>query len=91
MRKDDSGTSGLSPAGLAQIRDSLLARVKGDDSSYHKVADELEISSGALWKFLNTDYVPTSNRIRHALGLPEMIVSFRYRDELGQFKGSEVQ
>lgn len=89
MRKDDSGTSGLSPAGLAQIRGELLDRVKGEESSYHKVADDLKISKGALWKFINTDYVPTSNRIRHALGLPEMIVSFRYRDELGQFKGSE--
>lgn len=68
---------------------------RAEAGSYRKLAAELvaenggETSAGALWKFIHKDYIPTSNRIRQAFGLPEMIVSFRYRDELGQFKGSE--
>lgn len=65
---------------------------RAEASSYRKLAQKLEIenggkaSAGALWKFIHKDYIPTSNQIRTALGLPERIVSYRYRNELGQLK-----
>jgi hypothetical protein len=97
-RMTASGTSGLHPVGLAAIRTRLRDPILRKEITYEAAAERLGMSKGALWKFLNTSYVPgipieeikSSNRIRRSLGLPEMIVSFRYRDELGQFKGSEI-
>jgi len=46
---------------------------------------EQDISKGALWKFINTDYVPTSSIIRRKLGIPKLELISQYRNPLGRF------
>lgn len=50
-------------------REALQAKI-ANGMSYTDLARELGISKGALWKFLNDDYVPTSTDLRRALGIP---------------------
>ena len=53
---------------------------------YGPLAEKLEISKGALWKFCNDlHYNPKNAHIRKALGLPEMITIEATRDEKGRF------
>jgi len=65
------------------IRHDLKARL--GSGGYQKLADELDVSKGALWKFINTDYVPTSIVLRRKLGIPEPELIEQYRDPLGRF------
>ena len=65
------------------IRHDLKARLGA--GGYQKLADELNVSKGALWKFVNTDYVPTGIVLRRKLGIPEPELIEQYRDPLGRF------
>ena len=65
------------------IRHDLKA--KALSGGYQKLADELDVSKGALWKFINTDYVPTGIVLRRKLGIPEPELIEQYRDPLGRF------
>lgn len=49
--------------------------------TYSSLAAELGVSKGALWKFVNTEYVPTNPEIREKLDLPELIVVAVRRDK----------
>ena len=53
---------------------------------FSKVASDLNVSKGALWKFLNTDYIPTSKAILRKLGLPEPTIIFQKRNKEGQYE-----
>lgn len=55
-------------------------------STYGKIADKLDVSKGLLWKFVNTDYVPTSPELLRKLDLPEPILIYRTRNPQGQFE-----
>lgn len=66
------------------IRDDLKA--KALSGGYQKLADELDVSKGALWKFIhNKDYIPTSAVLRRKLGIPEPELIEQYRDAFGRF------
>ena len=64
-------------------RDSLKKELVS--YSYHKLAKRLGVSAGALWKFMNTDYVPTGNDLRRKLGIPELLTQAVIRNKKGQF------
>ncbi len=53
---------------------------------FSQLTKELDISKGALWKFVNTDYIPTSPILLRKLTLPEPIVIYRMRNPDGTFK-----
>jgi len=65
------------------LRDDL--RAKALSGGYQKLADELDVSKGALWKFIKTDYIPTNIVLRRKLGIPEPELIEQYRDPLGRF------
>lgn len=68
----------------------LLAEI--DDlgrGGFSKVSRDLNVSKGALWKFLNTDHVPTGVELLRKLGLPEPIIIYRTRNPRGQFESYE--
>lgn len=66
------------------IRHDLKA--KALSGGYQKLADELDVSKGALWKFINNkDYIPTGALLRRKLGIPEPELIEQYRDPLGRF------
>ena len=67
---------------LAEIED--LGR-----GGFSKVSRDLNVSKGALWKFLRTDKVPKSVELIRKLGLPEPIVIYRTRNPKGQFESFE--
>lgn len=54
--------------------------------TYDQMAHELKISKGVLWKFLNTDYIPTDSVIRSRLHIPAPIIQWRTRNEKGQLE-----
>jgi hypothetical protein len=66
------------------IRNELKEKIV-QGATYATLSDELKVSKGALWKFINTDYIPTSPTIRHRLGLPELIVQVVVRGKDGRF------
>ncbi len=66
------------------IRNELKEKID-QGTTYAALSDELNVSKGALWKFINTDYLPTSPTIRHRLGLPELIVQSIVRGKDGRF------
>ena len=76
------------PKNVSQIvllrKNELGARIK--ESTYGKLSTELGISKGVLWKFINTDYIPTSIELKRKLGLPEPIIIYRTRNPKGQFE-----
>jgi hypothetical protein len=49
------------------------------------VSKKLRVSKGALWKFINTAYVPSDPRLYHALGLGELMTIIVRRDKTGRF------
>lgn len=65
------------------VRSDLRGRLK--DKTYGELASEMSVSKGALWKFLNTDYVPSGNELRRKLGLPEIIQHSAIRNDRGRF------
>lgn len=66
-------------------RDVLSSERNSKGKTYDQMAEELCVSKGVLWKFLNTNYVPTNPTIRHRLGIPQPIISYRTRNPKGQF------
>ena len=69
---------------IDMLRDDLKARLA--PGGYQKLADELDVSKGALWKFIKTDYIPTNDILRRKLGIPEPELIEQYRDSLtGRF------
>ena len=81
----------MTPNPLQSIRDALKAQLreftgKLQDKTYDELAVELDVSKGALWKFIHTDYVPTSSIIRRKLGIPEPEFISQYRNPQGQFE-----
>ncbi len=72
------------------IRNTLKAKLchhtsNPSDQTYDQLAVELGISKGALWKFVNTDYVPDDLGIRTRLGIEEPELIKQYRNDLGRF------
>lgn len=65
------------------LRQDLKAKLGA--GGYQKLASELDVSKGALWKFINTDYIPASDVLRRKLGIKEPELIEQYRDELGRF------
>jgi hypothetical protein len=65
---------------IADARTILRKQVRL--TSYGQVAAELEVSKGALWKFLNKPgYIPKDPGLRKRLGLPSLMgVSPRRED-----------
>lgn len=64
----------------------LSSERKSKGKTYDQMADGLGVTKGALWKFLNTDYIPTNPVIRSRLGIPAPIVQWRTRNKKGQFE-----
>lgn len=56
---------------------------------FSQICRELEISKGALWKFIYTDYIPTGLELLRKLGIPEPIIIYRTRNPKGQFEANE--
>lgn len=54
--------------------------------TYDQMADELGVTKGVLWKFLNTNYIPTDPVIRARLNIPAPVVQWRTRNRKGQFE-----
>ena len=84
-------TSPMTPNPLQSIRDALKAKLRDftedpQDKTYDELAVDLDVSKGALWKFIHTDYVPTSSVIRRKFGIPEPEYISQYRNPLGQFE-----
>ena len=68
----------------------LLAKIEDlGRGGFNKVSRDLNVSKGALWKFINTDYVPTGVELLRKLGLPEPIIIYRTRNPRGQFESYE--
>lgn len=68
----------------------LLAEIESfGKGGFSRVSRDLNVSKGALWKFINTDYVPTGIELLRKLGLPEPIVIYRTRNPRGQFESYE--
>ena len=70
----------------AQLRAEIKDLGRG---GFSKVSRDLNVSKGALWKFLRTDKVPTSIELLRKLGLPEPIIIYRTRNPKGQFESFE--
>lgn len=75
---------------LQSIRDALKAQLSfftedSEDKTYDQLAVELDVSKGALWKFINKDYVPDDIVICRKLGIPQPELIEQYRNDLGQF------
>ena len=56
---------------------------------FSQIATERDISKGALWKFIYTDYIPTSLELLRKLNIPEPILIYRTRNARGQFESYE--
>jgi hypothetical protein len=72
------------------IKDALKAELRyftkdPNDKTYDQLADELEVSKGVLWKFVNKDYLPDDLVIRRKLGIHEPEYIPQYRNPLGRF------
>jgi hypothetical protein len=65
------------------LRHDLKAKLGA--GGYQKLANDLDVSKGALWKFINTDYVPTNALLRRKLGIKEPELIEQYRNEKGRF------
>ena len=72
---------------IIQRKKDELARII-TDTTYGQLARDLDISKGALWKFINTDYIPTSPEIRLRFGIPNPIIVWPTRDPKGRFAKS---
>ena len=53
---------------------------------FSQICREREISKGALWKFIYTDYIPTSLELLRKLDIPQPIIIYRTRNPKGQFE-----
>ena len=62
---------------------------KRGDGGFSQITRERDISKGALWKFIYTDYVPTGVELLRKLDLPMPIITYRTRNALGQFESYE--
>jgi len=70
-----------------RVRDALRAEIRGGNT-YGKIATQLKISKGVLWKFLNRDYSPKNPVIRKRLGLErgtDIIIQSVHRNRKGRF------
>ena len=56
-----------------------------EQKTYGELASRLGISKGALWKFVNTAYIPTDPLLRRKLGMPELMVVPYFRNSKGRF------
>ncbi|NIM49973.1 MAG: hypothetical protein GTO22_12125 [Gemmatimonadales bacterium] len=54
-------------------------------ASWSDIATLWGLSKTTAWRFATTDYVPRRFDIRQKLGLPEPIVSYRWRTPNGRF------
>ena len=78
MRRFETAPAALEQARQAlEVRKSLLAHKRRMELSFRQLARELEVSPGALHKFLTTAYVPRSLEIREKLGLASTEVVVR--------------
>jgi len=68
------------------LKEHLSSERISKGKTYDQLASELKVSKGVLWKFLNTDYIPTDAVIRSRLGLPTPIIQWRTRDEKGRLQ-----
>lgn len=68
------------------LSSELKSKGKSGEKTYDQLADELGITKGVLWKFLNTKYIPTDPVIRSRLHLPAPIIQWRTRNEKGQLE-----
>lgn len=71
-----------------RVRDALRAEIRGGNT-YGKIAAQLKISKGVLWKFLNRDYSPRNPVIRKRLGLEQgtdVIIQTVRRNGKGRFE-----
>ena len=76
---------------VVRVRDSLRAEIRGGNT-YGKIAAQLKISKGVLWKFLNKDYSPKNPVIRKRLGLEQgtdIIIQAVRRNGKGRFEPIE--
>jgi len=48
------------------VREKLKVRLN-DGSKYSSLAEDHGTSKGAMWKFINTNYVPKDKRVRRSL------------------------
>ena len=75
---------------IQRKRNALIAEIEElGKGGFSKVARDLDISKGALWKFLKTDYVPTGVELLKKLGIPVPIITYRTRNAMGQFESYE--
>lgn len=44
-----------------------------EGATYGKLAGELGVNKGTLWKVVNTDYVPKDAALREKFGFPESV------------------
>ena len=71
----------------SRVKDTLLTEIRGGNT-YGKIAAQLKISKGVLWKFLNRDYSPKNPVIRKRLGLErgtDIIIQSVHRNRKGRF------
>jgi hypothetical protein len=69
---------------LPSYLDSLLSRL----GSYGQVAEFLDVSKALVWRAHKEGYIPKDNELRRRLGLPEIVISKKFRDpESGRFMG----
>ena len=71
----------------SRVKDTLLTEIRGGNT-YGKIAAQLKISKGVLWKFLNRDYIPKNPVIRKRLGLErgtDIIIQSVHRNRKGRF------
>lgn len=74
------------PSEEEAARNRLAATLESDEMTYGRLAEQLEVSKGVLWRFINDpDYEPRDNEIRKKLGLREIIKIRSKRNHLGRF------
>jgi len=70
---------------VKRARHDLQERLNRPGMTYGRLAADLDVNKGVLWKFLNSRYIPTDPELRRRIGIAVPITQFVVRDDLGRF------